>query len=73
MLAWAGAIGDFLRLLGVILGFVQQAQERKIGAQLQAGVTETALAKTEVAIAQAESDAPKTKAELVSSLDAGSF
>ena len=73
MLAWVGAIGDFLKLVGIVLGLIQQGQERKIGAQLQVGADQAGIAKTETAVANAEADAPKTKADLVSSLDSGSF
>lgn len=72
-MGWLSAIGSLLKIVGVILGLVQQSREQQTGVDLQAGADAEKVAKTETAIAEAEANAPKDQAGLVSSLQSGSF
>lgn len=66
------AIGQALKVLGVIMGWLQEERQMQIGVKLQQGAdAQTALAVSE-AMAKAAAEAPKTQDEAVSRFMEGS-
>jgi hypothetical protein len=71
--AWA-LLGTAVAGLVLFVGeWLQLRQAQATGAQLQAGKTDAATAAAETAIAQAEADAPRTRAAVVDQLKQGTF
>lgn len=68
-----GFFGSLAPLLTAVLGWMERQSDKQAGAQIEAGVVSQTAAKTQAAIAQAVVNAPRTKAQLVSSLQAGTF
>ncbi len=66
-------LGALAPLLNAVLGWIERQSDQQAGAQIEAGAVTQVTAKTQAAIAQAVVNAPKTKAQLVSSLQAGTF
>ena len=73
MFSILGFFGGLFKAFAAFLGFEQRRADQKAGAVAQAGVETQQAVVTEVAIAQAEADAPRTQAAVVDSLNAGTF
>lgn len=67
------ALTALMGLLGLGLLAFRSAQDQSTGAKLEAAKINAVAAKAEVAIAQAEVDAPATQQAVVDRLKSGSF
>ena len=73
MMGLLGLLGGAFKALAVWLGFMERRADQKAGAVAQAAQDTQEAVKVEAAVAQAAVDAPKSQAEVMAALNAGTF